>query len=152
MAFTIRRGVPADAESVADMNSRMALETEGKALDPATVASGVRAALADASRGVYYLAEKDGAVVGQAMITFEWSDWRNGWMWWIQSVYVKAEARRQGVFKALYQHIVGAATAAGDVSGIRLYVEQENHAAQQTYLSLGMERTHYLLLEHSPLS
>ena len=151
MTLTIRRGVPPDAKTVADMNSRMALETEGKTLDPDTVAAGVLAALSDASRGLYFIAEKDGSVVGQAMITFEWSDWRNGWMWWIQSVYVKAEARRQGVFKALYQHIVEAAKAAADVAGIRLYVEEENHTAQQTYLSLGMQRMTYLMLERSPL-
>ncbi len=151
MSLSVRRGVPADADSVADMNARMALETEAKTLDRATVTAGVRAALADSSRGLYFIAEKDGVVVGQTMFTLEWSDWRNGWMWWIQSVYVKAEARRQGVFKALYQHIVEAAKAAGDVVGIRLYVEEENHTAQQTYLSLGMERTHYQLRERSPL-
>jgi GNAT superfamily N-acetyltransferase len=151
MTLSIRRGIPTDAEIVADMNSRMAMETESKTLDPATVAAGVRAVLADPTRGLYFIAENDGAIVGQTMVTLEWSDWRNGWMWWIQSVYVKAEARRQGVFKALYQHIVEAAKAASDVVGIRLYVEEENHAAQQTYLSLGMERTRYLLLEKCPL-
>jgi GNAT superfamily N-acetyltransferase len=151
MSLSIRRGVPADAAIVADMNSRMALETEGKALDPATVAAGVRAVLSDPARGLYFIAENDGTIVGQTMVTLEWSDWRNGWMWWIQSVYVKAEARRQGVFKALYLHIVEAAKTAGDVVGIRLYVEEENHAAQQTYLNLGMVRTRYQLLERSPL-
>jgi ribosomal protein S18 acetylase RimI-like enzyme len=151
MTLTIRRGVPTDADIVADMNSRMALETEGKTLDPPTISAGVRAVLADPARGLYFIAENDGVIVGQTMVTLEWSDWRNGWMWWIQSVYVKAEARRQGVFRALYQHIVEAAKAAEDVVGIRLYVEEENHAAQKTYLSLGMERTRYQLLERSPL-
>jgi GNAT superfamily N-acetyltransferase len=151
MPLSIRRGVPADTALVAEMNARMAQETEHRTLDLAILTPGVQAVLCDSSRGLYFLAEQDGVVLGQTMITLEWSDWRNGWMWWIQSVYVKPDARRQGVFKALYQHIVEAAKAAGDVVGIRLYVEQENRTAQQTYLSLGMERTTYQLLERCPL-
>ncbi len=85
------------------------------------------------------------------MITTEWSDWRNGWIWWIQSVYVRHDARRQGVFRTLYEHVCATARADPGVVGLRLYVEQENHAAQQTYLQLGMERTGYLVLERCPL-
>ncbi len=151
MSLSIRRGVPADTDVIVDMNACMALETELLALDRATLTAGVRAVLTDASRGMYFIAEREGRVVGQAMVTFEWSDWRNAWMWWVQSVYVPVEARRQGIYRAIYQHIVEAARSAGDVAGIRLYVMDENHAAQKTYASLGMKRTHYLLLEQSPL-
>jgi ribosomal protein S18 acetylase RimI-like enzyme len=151
MPLLLRRAVAADAAVIADYNTRLAQETEGKTLDPATIAAGVAAALADPLRGRYFVAELAGEVVGQLMITTEWSDWRNGWIWWIQSVYVREEARRQGVFRALYEHAVAAARAETDVVGLRLYVEEENTAAQQTYLSLGMERTGYLVLERSPL-
>ena len=150
MTLTIRRGICTDAEAVADMNIRMALETEQRALDPAIVSAGVRAVLEDSSRGLYFIAEKNGQVAGQTMVTFEWSDWRNGWIWWIQSVYVKEEFRRQGIFSTLYQHIVQAARAER-VVGIRLYVEEHNHTAQQTYQQLGMTRMNFLLLEQSPL-
>jgi GNAT superfamily N-acetyltransferase len=152
MPLTIRPGIPADTPLVARMNARMAQETEHRSLDLAVLAAGVRAVLSDPSRGLYFIAELDGSVVGQAMITLEWSDWRNGWLWWLQSVYVHPQVRRQGVFTALYQHIIAAAKNAGDVVGLRLYVEQENHIAQQTYLDLGMERTSYQLLERCPLS
>jgi GNAT superfamily N-acetyltransferase len=151
MPLTIRGGVPGDTPLVADMNARMAQETEHRALDREVLTAGVRAVLSDPSRGLYFIAEQDGSVLGQAMITLEWSDWRNGWLWWIQSVYVQPQFRRQGVFKALYQHIIEAARTAGDVVGLRLYVEQENHVAQRTYLNLGMERTTYQLLERCPL-
>ena len=92
-----------------------------------------------------------GAVLGQLQITFEWSDWRNGWFWWIQSVYVRSEDRRRGVFRSLYRHVVDLARRDGGVMGIRLYVERENHAAQRTYRDLGMEPTPYLMLEQSPV-
>src|SRR5262249_21771908 len=104
MPLTIRRSRPADAAVVADFNRRLAEESEGKTLDGAALAEGVRAVLADPARGLYFLAERGGEVVGQLMVTYEWSDWRNGWIWWIQSVYVRADARRQGVFRALYEH------------------------------------------------
>ena len=151
MALTVRRGTPGDAAVVADYNQRLARETEGKTLDPAVIAAGVAAVLADPERGRYFVAEQDGRVVGQLMITTEWSDWRNGWIWWIQSVYVHPDARRQGVFRALYEHALASARAEPQVVGIRLYVEHDNHAAQETYLNLGMERTGYLVLERCPL-
>jgi GNAT superfamily N-acetyltransferase len=151
MPVTIRRGRPADADVVADFNDRLARESEGKTLDRDTLARGVATVLADPARGLYFLAELDGVVVGQLMLTYEWSDWRNGWIWWIQSVYVRQEARRRGVFRALYQHAVEQARAQPDVVGLRLYVERDNHTAQQTYLRLGMEPTGYLVLERCPL-
>lgn len=151
MPLTIRRGGPSDAAVVAEFNQRLAQETEGRSLDAAALAAGVAAVLADESRGTYFVAEHEGRVVGQLMITLEWSDWRNGWLWWIQSVYVRAEARRLGVFRALYGHAVAEAKARGDVAGIRLYVEHENAAARATYARLGMSETGYLVLERCPL-
>ncbi len=147
MPLTIRRGRPEDALVVAEFNHLLARETEGKDLDRATVAAGVRAVLADPSRGAYFLAEHDGEVVAQLMITGEWSDWRNGWIWWIQSVYVRHDARRQGVFRALYEHVAHTAREDSSVVGLRLYVERDNHAAQHTYLNLGMRTTSYEILE-----
>jgi GNAT superfamily N-acetyltransferase len=151
MSFTLRRATPADAAVIAEYNRRLASETEGKTLDPTVLARGVSAVLDDPSRGLYFVAEQDGDIVGQLMITAEWSDWRNGWIWWIQSVYVRQEARKQGVFRGLYEHVEKAARADPQVVGLRLYVEHENHAAQQTYLRMGMERTTYLVLERCPL-
>jgi GNAT superfamily N-acetyltransferase len=147
----IRRAVQADAPTIVEFNRRIALETEDKALDIAILTAGVRAGLADETKARYFVAEVEGRVVGQLMLTLEWSDWRNGWVWWIQSVYVHPDARRRGVFRALYQHVHHAASADPQVVGIRLYMERENHVAQQTYLSLGMELSHYLVLERCPL-
>jgi ribosomal protein S18 acetylase RimI-like enzyme len=142
----IRAGRAEDAEAIAEFNARLARETESIELDRATVLAGVRAALADASKGRYFVAEQGGAVVGQLMLTREWSDWRNGDLWWIMSVYVDAAFRGRGVFKALYGHVEQRARQEGAV-GLRLYVEKENAAAQRTYAKLGMSLTHYLIME-----
>jgi GNAT superfamily N-acetyltransferase len=151
MRLTIRRAAPADAVVVIEFNRRLAEETEGKTLDPAVLAAGVAAGLADPARAWYFVAEEDGVVLGQMMITLEWSDWRNGWFWWIQSVYVRAEARRRGVFRRLYEHVVGLARQSADVIGLRLYVENHNQPAQQTYTRLGMTPAGYLVFEKCPL-
>ena len=151
MALTIRRATPADAPVLIEFNRRLAEESEGKALDLDVLGKGVAAALADPNKGPYYVAEEGGEVVGEMQITFEWSDWRNGWLWWIQGVYVRADARRRGVFRALYEHVCEAARQDPEVVGLRLYVERENLAAQQTYLRMGMEWTNYLMLERYPL-
>lgn len=151
MSISIRAGVLEDAPIVAEFNRRMAHETEGLELDPGVLARGVASALADPAKGRYLLAEVNGQVVGQLMWTTEWSDWRDGWFWWIQSVYVAAEARRHGVFRALYAAIRSRATEAGDVIGLRLYVEEHNRRAQETYAKLGMTRTHYQVYELCPL-
>ncbi len=145
-ALSIREARAADLATLVDFNQRLARESEGKELDPATLARGVAAVLADRAKGFYLVAERDGRVVGQLMVTYEWSDWRNGDWWWFQSVYVAAEARRQGVFKALYEAIVARAKAAG-AYGLRLYVENENRAAQATYAALGMKRARYQIFE-----
>jgi GNAT superfamily N-acetyltransferase len=143
----VRDARPADRDTIVAYNMRLAEETERKVLDPSVLTPGVEAALADPGRLRYWMAEIDGEVVGQAAITREWSDWRNGWLWWLQSVYVRPDARGRGVFRALYRQIRTEAIAAGDVIGLRLYVEDENRAAQSTYQALGMKRGGYHVLE-----
>lgn len=147
----LRRATPADAALIAEFNRLLALESEGVTLDPAVLAQGVAACLADPRKGVYHIAEVEGVVAGQIMTTTEWSDWRNGWLWWIQSVYVRPEHRRQGVFRALYEHVRRQAEEDPSVVGLRLYVEHGNHDAQATYSRLGMARTGYLVMEKCPL-
>ncbi len=151
MPLTIRRGTPADTAVIVEFNRRLAEESEGKTLDVPLLTRGVTAALADPNKGPYFLAQDGDEIVGQMQITFEFSDWRNGWFWWIQGVYVRADARRRGVFRALYEHVVAAARREPDVIGVRLYVENENHAAQQTYLRLGMKWSDYRVMELYPL-
>jgi GNAT superfamily N-acetyltransferase len=152
MPWTIREGRPTDAPTIVEFNRRLAMESEGKALDMAALTAGVTAALADPNRkGPYYLVVDDATILGQLQVTFEWSDWRNGWFWWIQSVYVVAESRRTGVFRSLYKHVAELARRDPEVIGLRLYVERDNHAAQKTYQRVGMDQTPYLLLEQSPV-
>ena len=143
----IREATPEDAETIAAFNQGIATETEGKRLGDDTILAGVARLLADPSRGRYWLAEVDGQVVGQTMVTYEWSDWRNGNIWWIQSVYVAADFRRQGVFSALYAAVESLAREDADACGIRLYVEKHNERAQATYRTLGMEGDTYLVME-----
>ncbi|HEX7338995.1 MAG TPA: GNAT family N-acetyltransferase [Rhodanobacteraceae bacterium] len=142
----IRRATLADVDHLVAWNAAMARETEAKVLDTATLAAGVRGLLADDANGFYLVAERAGQTVGCLMVTYEWSDWRNGRFWWIQSVYVVPAARRQGVFRALYRAVEAQARAAGAV-GLRLYVELENTRAQQTYAALGMTRCRYHMYE-----
>ena len=134
-----------------ESNIAMAQETEGLALDDARryVRPGVAAVLANDSLGFYLVAEIHGSPAGQLMVTYEWSDWRNGLFWWIQSVYVRPEYRRRGVYSLpLHRHVPPSqAQAAGGVCGIRLYVEQENTTAQRVYESLDMYRTRYQMYE-----
>lgn len=125
----------------------MAKETEGRPLDPGLINPGVEAVLADPEKGRYWLAEADGVVAGQIMVTYEWSDWRNGMLWWIQSVYIHEDYRRKGVFSSLYRHVESLARLDKGVCGLRLYVEQENKRAQATYSKLGMVMPGYLVME-----
>jgi ribosomal protein S18 acetylase RimI-like enzyme len=143
----VRDARPADLATVVDFNCRLAAETEAKTLDRAIVTPGVAAALADRNKGRYFVAEIAGQVVGQLMVTYEWSDWRNGNIWWLQSVYVLAEHRRAGVFKRLMEHLAAVQTADPEAIGLRLYVDDENRAAQATYLRLGFELGHYRVME-----
>ena len=151
MHLQTRRATPADEGVLVAYNAALAWESERKRLDEAVLRAGVRAVLADPARGFYTVAERGGEVVGQTMVTFEWSDWRDGWYWWVQSVYVREDARRGGVFRALFEHLKGQATADPAVIGLRLYVERDNLRAQQTYTSLGMSEEPYFLLGLYPL-
>lgn len=136
-----------DAGDIARFNAAMALETEGKALDPATLRAGVDAVLADPRHGFYLVAEAGGATIGCLMVTYEWSDWRNGQWWWLQSVYVREDSRRRGVFRALHAEAERRARASPGVIGLRLYVERDNVNAQRTYAMLGMHDAGYRLYE-----
>jgi len=136
-----------DAETIASFNRAMAIETEGRSLQAERSLAGVQRLLRDPALGFYLVAERAGQVVGCLMVTFEWSDWRNGHFWWIQSVYVRPDARRQGVFRALHGHVSAMVERDESVCGLRLYVESSNARAQATYAVLGMARTHYLVFE-----
>ena len=150
LSFEIRRAIPDDWRTIAEFNIRLAEETEDKQLDRQTVENGVRRLLADASRGIYYLAIQADQVIGQLMHTREWSDWRDGDLWWLQSVYVHPAFRRQGVFRALLQRLRDEAAVDPDVVGLRLYVEVENLRAQTTYRDLEFRTPGYLVMEDLP--
>ena len=143
----VRPAGEADVLRLRDWAIAMALETEHKTLDPGTVEKGIRAVLAQPRRGAYFVAERDGEAAGTLMLTYEWSDWRNGDWWWIQSVYVAPGHRRQGVYAALYAHVLAGARANPEVCGLRLYVERDNANAQRTYESLGMVDAGYRMYE-----
>jgi GNAT superfamily N-acetyltransferase len=153
----IREAAPGDLQIIAEFNRLLALESESKVLDPEVLSRGVAQALSDPDRARYWVATIRGCAqpIGQVAITREWSDWRNGWIWWLQSVYVAAPHRRSGIFRALYHHIRAAALAQPDVIGLRLYVEDANERAHKTYQSLGMKPGGYsvyqdLWIEGSP--
>jgi len=144
----IREADPSDRDGIVAFNVALALESEGKRLDPETVRRGVHTALTEhREHARYFLAEIDGDLVGQTLVTPEWSDWRAGWFWWIQSVFVREDRRKFGVFRALYAHIEAAAKARADVIGLRLYVDRENRGAREVYARLGMSPTAYDLYE-----
>lgn len=143
----IRRARLADLETIVDFNERLARETEGVQLDLDRLRAGVESMLRDDRVGFYLLAEADdGETLGQAGLTFEWSDWRNGVFWWLQSVYIRPEYRGQGVLRALYDRIL-ALSADRSVCGIRLYVERENRAAQAAYRRLGLDPAVFQMYE-----
>ena len=138
----IRPGTLADVSAIATFQLAMAEETEGKTLDMEVVVPAVEAVFHDPSKGHYFVAELEREVIGGLLVTFEWSDWRNFNIWYIQSVYVSADHRGKGVFKQLYHAVMESAEAEG-VGMVRLYVEHENHVAQATYEKLGMSRLPY---------
>jgi GNAT superfamily N-acetyltransferase len=147
MKLTLRESRPNDLDFIVRGNTEMARETEGVELDPALVGPGTQAVLQDRSLGRYFIAESDGQPVGQMMLTFEWSDWRNGVFWWIQSVFVEPDHRGKGVFSALYRHVSELATTSPEVCGLRLYVDRGNARARGIYASLGMHSTNYDVME-----
>lgn len=143
----IRKATPQDLADIVAFNQAMAFETEGLELDGAVLQRGVQTLLAQPSRGFYLVAEQDGNIAASLMVTFEWSDWRAKDYYWIQSVYVQPAFRRQGLYRALYQHVKQLALENGSAASFRLYVEQDNLVAQSTYQALGMEQSHYLMFE-----
>jgi GNAT superfamily N-acetyltransferase len=146
-ALTYRSAKPADIPDIVEFQIAMARETEDLELDPEVVSKGVAAVCDDATRGRYYVAERDGRVVGCLLITYEWSEWRNGSVWWIQSVYVVPECRRQRIYAGLYAHVKELANEDPHVRGIRLYVDRRNRRAQTVYTRLGMNGEHYQVFE-----
>lgn len=136
-----------DAATIVDFQLRMARETEDLELDPSTVTRGVEAVLADPGKGAYWIADSAGRVMGSLLTTFEWSDWRNGTVLWIQSVYVLPESRGRGVYRALYEHLRRRVEDDPGLKGLRLYVDRRNTAAQRVYERLGMTSEHYLTYE-----
>jgi GNAT superfamily N-acetyltransferase len=143
----IRRAKPPDAATITRFNAAMGWETEGILLDKSRLHKGVKAILRDPTKGFYLVAETKGKMVGQIMITREWSDWRNGYFWWIQSVYVRSPYRRHGIYRALHEYVVDAGRKRKDICGIRLYVDRHNSCAQKVYKKLGMKRSNYEMFE-----
>ena len=143
----IRAARAGDLAIICDFNARMAVETEGLELDRDRLRSGVRRVLGDPGRGRYFLADEGDRVVAQTMITYEWSDWRDAWFWWIQSVYVHPDGRGAGLFRMLLEHIEKLAVEQGDVCGIRLYVDSDNRAAARVYDRLGLAASSYRMRE-----
>ncbi len=145
--MNIRVATSADADPLVEFNMAMALETESKELDANVLRSGVGAVFSDEKKGFYVVAEEDAKIIGGLMITFEWSDWRDAWFWWIQSVYILPEARGRQIYSRLYEFVKEHAAQQGNVCGFRLYVESENHHAQRVYEKVGMQGSHYLMYE-----
>ena len=145
--ITVRIAAAEDAKSLVAFNQAMALETEGKTLAPDKITAGVGAVFADEKKGFYVVAETNERIVGGLMVTYEWSDWRDKWFWWIQSVYILPEGRGQKIYSRMYEFVKQKAADAGNVCGFRLYVETENVHAQKVYEKLGMNSSHYLMYE-----
>lgn len=148
MEITITKGKKEDIEVIAQFQVDMAMESENTLLNKDIVTKGVTAAMEDENKGRYYVARVDGKAVGSLMLTREWSDWNNGWYWWIQSVYVAPDYRRQGIYKSMYQYVCEDAKLQ-NVAQIRLYVDKTNTRGQKVYASLGMQESHYLIYEYS---
>ncbi len=145
--FNIRKAVTEDIPSLVRYNGALAKETEDLNLDPAVLTKGVTKVLNNPSLGQYFVAELNGEVLGQTLITYEWSDWRAGMFWWLQSVYVHPDHRSKGVFRAIYNHIEETATKQPDVRGLRLYVMRHNQVGMKVYQKLSMENSGYIVYE-----
>jgi L-amino acid N-acyltransferase YncA len=143
----IRQATINDSAAIAEFNIKMAKETEGMDLMPDVINAGVSNMIKNSQMGFYLVAEEDNVIQASLMVTTEWSDWRNGLFWWIQSVYVQPKFRRKGLYSKLYKKVKTLAEAESNVCGFRLYVEHENLVAQQTYRTLGMDKTDYQMFE-----
>jgi len=147
MNIVVRDALKSDLEEILDFQINMAKETESIDLERGVLQIGVSSVLEDSTKAKYFIADNEGEAAGMLMITTEWSDWRNGWVWWIQSVYVKPGYRKMGVYKMLYNHIKKIVGSSDELKGIRLYVDKRNVRAQQVYESLGMTGDHYTTYE-----
>jgi GNAT superfamily N-acetyltransferase len=143
----IRQAMPQDAAELAEFNMGIAHETESYELIPDVIRAGVETMIANPEKGFYLVVELDNGIQASLMVTYEWSDWRNGTFWWIQSVYVRPEYRGQGLYGTLYERVKELAEQDESVCGFRLYVERNNAVAQKTYAKLGMQETEYLIYE-----
>jgi len=147
MKLLVREAKKGDICKIVEFQMAMAMETESLELDRDVLSLGVNAVLEDPSKARYFMAEEDGNSIGMLMITLEWSDWRNGWVWWIQSVYTSPECRGKGVYKLLYRHIKSLVERSDNIRGIRLYVDKRNVTAQKVYKALEMNGDHYTTYE-----
>ena len=145
--MNIRQANEADIDALVEFNIAMALETEGKTLGSEILKPGVAAVFDDPNKGFYIVAEDGGQIAGGLLVTFEWSDWRNKWFWWIQSVYIRPESRGRSIYRQMYGFVKALADERGDVAGFRLYVEHDNTHAQRVYDGIGMTRSHYVMYE-----
>lgn len=145
--LTVRKGKRSDAEHITDFQVRMAKETEQIDLDRDIVNKGVNAVFNSPAKGIYFVAESGKKIIASLLITFEWSDWHNGNVYWIHSVYVLPEFRKKGVFKTMYLHLKNIAQKEKNIRGLRLYVDKTNTNARKVYETMGMDSNHYLLFE-----
>jgi GNAT superfamily N-acetyltransferase len=145
--ISIREAVRQDLPVLIGFQQNLARETENLELSASVLEKGMTALFDDPSKGQYYVAEENGEIIGCHMITFEWSDWRNGMVWWIQSVYVKESFRKRGVFRILYNNLIDKIRGNASVIGLRLYVDKTNARAQQVYEAMGMNGEHYTVFE-----
>ncbi len=145
--ISIRKAIQTDLPVLVDFQQRLAHESEGILLDAGILEKGMMAMLLDPSKGIYYVAEHEGEIVGCHMITYEWSDWRNGMVLWLQSVYVKQTHRKLGVFRKMYENLIGIIKNDEGILGLRLYVDKTNTQAQHVYASIGMDGSHYTVYE-----
>lgn len=143
----IRKAHQSELSTLADFQQKMAKETEGLELNQETLNKGVAAVFNDSNKGIYYVATEDNTIIASLLITYEWSDWRNGQVYWIQSVYVLPEHRGKGVYKAMYLHLKNEVEQNPEILGLRLYVEKDNTNAQKVYTKLGMDGQHYKMFE-----
>ena len=145
--MNIRKATPQDLPVLLDFQCKLAFESENIILDTDILRAGMQALFDDPSKGIYYVAEEDHEIVGCHMITYEWSDWRNGVVWWLQSVYVKESYRQRGVFRKMYDNLVNLIKQDKSIRGLRLYVDKSNERAQRTYEAMGMNGDHYTVFE-----
>jgi len=143
----VRLAQPGDAATIVDFQLKMAMETENLALDFSTVEKGVQAVFQDESKGKYHVVEDEGLVISSLLITYEWSDWRNGTILWLQSLYVLPSYRRQGIFKHMFHYLRDTIKKSESLKGLRLYVDKSNHLAQRVYEAMGMDSQHYQMYE-----